>query len=39
VSRRLKKAGWRVVRIWEHALTKKPAARTIGRVGRLLGKL
>jgi DNA mismatch endonuclease (patch repair protein) len=39
VSRRLKKAGWRVVRIWEHALTKKHAARTIGRVGRLLRKL
>jgi DNA mismatch endonuclease (patch repair protein) len=34
VNRMLKKTGWRVVRIWEHALTKKHAARTAGRIRR-----
>jgi hypothetical protein len=29
MNRLLKKAGWRVVRIWEHALTKKHAPRTV----------
>lgn len=36
VNRLLKKAGWRVVRIWEHALTKKHAPRTAKRLMRLL---
>jgi hypothetical protein len=36
VNRLLKKAGWRVVRIWEHALTKKHAPRTVARLKRLL---
>jgi DNA mismatch endonuclease (patch repair protein) len=36
VNRLLKKGGWRVVRIWEHALTKKHAARTAARLKRLL---
>jgi DNA mismatch endonuclease (patch repair protein) len=36
VNRHLKKAGWRVVRVWEHALTKKRAARTAARIHRLL---
>jgi DNA mismatch endonuclease, patch repair protein len=36
VNRLLKKAGWRVVRIWEHALTKKNAPRTVARLQRVL---
>jgi DNA mismatch endonuclease (patch repair protein) len=36
VNRLLKKAGWRVVRIWEHALTRKQAGRTISRLRRHL---
>lgn len=32
VNRLLKKAGWRVLRIWEHALTRKHEARTVRRV-------
>ena len=36
VDRALKRAGWRVVRVWEHALTKKHAARTAARLKRLL---
>ncbi|MGH7945122.1 MAG: very short patch repair endonuclease [Opitutaceae bacterium] len=36
VGRLLKKAGWRVVRIWEHALTKRHQARTVVRLRRLL---
>jgi DNA mismatch endonuclease (patch repair protein) len=35
-NRLLKKAGWRVLRIWEHALTRKHAARTIARLRRHL---
>jgi DNA mismatch endonuclease (patch repair protein) len=38
VSRLLTKSGWRVVRIWEHALTKKHAARTAARLKRILGE-
>jgi DNA mismatch endonuclease (patch repair protein) len=36
VNRLLKKAGWRVLRVWEHALTKKHATRTLARVKRSL---
>lgn len=36
VNRLLKKAGWRVVRVWEHALTKKHAPRIAARLKRLL---
>jgi len=36
VDRLLRAAGWRVLRIWQHALTKKHAARTIARLGPLL---
>jgi DNA mismatch endonuclease (patch repair protein) len=36
VNRRLREAGWQVVRIWEHALTRKRAARTIARIRRQL---
>jgi DNA mismatch endonuclease (patch repair protein) len=34
VNRELRKAGWRVLRIWEHALTRRRAVRTLGRIGR-----
>ena len=34
MDRQLRKAGWRVVRIWEHALAKKRALRTLARIGR-----
>ena len=36
VNRLLKKAGWRVIRIWEHALAKKHERRTVARLRRLL---
>jgi DNA mismatch endonuclease (patch repair protein) len=34
VNRLLKKAGWRVLRIWEHALAKRQEARTMARITR-----
>jgi DNA mismatch endonuclease (patch repair protein) len=34
VNRGLRKAGWRVLRIWEHDLTRKRALRTLGRIRR-----
>jgi DNA mismatch endonuclease (patch repair protein) len=36
VTRLLKREGWRVIRIWEHALTRKHAARTVTRLKRVL---
>jgi G:T-mismatch repair DNA endonuclease (very short patch repair protein) len=36
VNRMLKKAGWRVLRIWEHELTKKNEANTVRRIRRAL---
>jgi DNA mismatch endonuclease (patch repair protein) len=36
VDRQLRKLGWVVVRIWEHALTRKHAARTAARLKRSL---
>lgn len=36
VTRQLRKAGWRVLRLWECALTAKQANRTMGRLGRML---
>lgn len=36
VNRLLRRAGWRVLRIWEHALTKTLAPRTAARVRRAL---
>ena len=36
-ARGLRKAGWRVVRIWECALTAKRQAATVGRLRRVLG--
>ncbi len=32
VNRLLRKSGWRVLRIWEHALTRKQEARTVRRL-------
>ena len=36
VSRLLRKKGWRVLRIWEHALGIKHAERTMARLARVL---
>lgn len=35
-TRLLRAAGWRVIRIWEHALTARRAGRTMARIQRLL---
>ena len=37
VTRTLRKAGWRVLRIWECALAQKRSARTAARISRALG--
>ena len=37
VTRTLRKAGWRVVRVWECALTRKRAGGTAARIARSLG--
>jgi len=36
VNRTLRKAGWRVLRIWQHELTRKREARLVRRIGRCL---
>jgi len=36
VTRELKRTGWRVLRIWEHALARKHEARTVARLRRAL---
>jgi DNA mismatch endonuclease (patch repair protein) len=36
VTRTLRRAGWRVFRIWEHELAKKNEARLVRRIRRLL---
>jgi DNA mismatch endonuclease, patch repair protein len=36
VNRLLKKAGWRVIRIWEHALAGKHRGRTVARLRRII---
>ena len=36
VTRQLRRHGWRVVRIWEHALTRKSEARVVSRILRAL---
>ncbi len=38
VSRTLRAAGWKVLRVWECALTRKRAASTAARVVRALGR-
>lgn len=35
VTRRLRARGWRVLRIWEHELTKKHERRLLGRLRRV----
>ena len=37
VTRTLRKAGWRVIRVWECQLTRAKASRTISRIERALG--
>lgn len=37
VTRTLKKAGWRVVRVWECALARKRSAATVRRIARAVG--
>ena len=37
VTRTLRRAGWRVLRIWEHELGRKHEARLIRRIRRVLG--
>ena len=37
VNRRLRAQGWRVLRIWEHALTRQHVTRTAARLRRELG--
>jgi DNA mismatch endonuclease (patch repair protein) len=37
VTRALHKAGWRVLRVWECALTRTRSARTAARIVRVLG--
>ena len=36
VTRALRRAGWRVLRIWEHELARKNAGRLLGRIRRCL---
>lgn len=36
VTRTLRKAGWRVLRIWEHELTRKRQTRRLRRIGKEL---
>lgn len=38
VTRTLRAAGWRVLRVWECALTRSRCARTAGRLLRVLGR-
>ncbi|HAO77598.1 MAG TPA: very short patch repair endonuclease [Verrucomicrobia subdivision 3 bacterium] len=34
VNRALRRAGWRVIRIWEHELTRKNQTRLLRRIGK-----
>jgi DNA mismatch endonuclease (patch repair protein) len=38
VTRTLRAAGWRVVRIWEHDLTARRAGRVVRRIRGMLGE-
>ena len=38
VTRALRRAGWRVVRVWECALARKHWPRVAGRIARSLGR-
>jgi DNA mismatch endonuclease (patch repair protein) len=37
VTRTLRRAGWRVLRVWEHELARKHQARLVRRLQRALG--
>lgn len=37
VTRTLRRAGWRVLRVWEHELAKKNEAQLVRRIQRALG--
>lgn len=37
VNRMLKNRGWRVLRIWQHALTRKQEGRTVARIRTAIG--
>jgi DNA mismatch endonuclease (patch repair protein) len=37
VTRTLRRAGWLVLRVWEHELAKKNEARLVRRIQRALG--
>lgn len=37
VTRSLRKAGWRVLRVWECALARSRSGRTMARIARALG--
>jgi DNA mismatch endonuclease (patch repair protein) len=37
VTRRLRRAGWRVQRVWEHELAKKNEARLVRRISAFIG--
>lgn len=39
VTRTLRKAGWQVLRIWEHSLPKRGGRKAEGGMGRLLARL
>jgi len=39
VSRTLRNEGWHVIRIWEHALSKKLENTTLRRITRMLGRV
>jgi G:T-mismatch repair DNA endonuclease (very short patch repair protein) len=36
VTRMLRRAGWRVVRVWEHELARKHQARLLNRIRKVL---
>ncbi|MCL2649134.1 MAG: very short patch repair endonuclease, partial [Phycisphaerales bacterium] len=36
VTRTLRAKGWRVVRIWEHALARRAKAATVARLARII---
>ena len=38
VTRTLRKTGWRVLRVWECALTRTRSARTVARIARALAQ-
>ena len=39
VTRTLRRAGWHVLRVWEHELSRKNQARLVRRVSRIVEKL